>query len=57
MLPIPSAKAARGQCHALFAATVVTGGKVQQFRDPSWPRWRRKLGAGHGEMQCYIITL
>jgi hypothetical protein len=29
---------ARGQCHALFAATPVTGGKVQQFRDPSWPR-------------------
>jgi hypothetical protein len=46
MLLIPSANAAPGQCHVQFPATLVTGGKVQQFRDPSWPRWRRKLGAG-----------
>ena len=57
MLPIPSAKAALGQCRAPFGAILVSGGKVQQFRDPSWPRRRRKLGAGHGKTQCYIVTL
>src|ERR1700722_6348395 len=38
---------------------LLTGGKVQQFRDPSWPRRRRKLGgwSPHKAMlYCYNMT-